>query len=208
MSQRVGKTAGGLARDFGRWLVLIGRTYLHVWITALLAPWLCFRTYVLDRDQTRAIGFAAVVTVVWLLAGVLAGTVSYPVLGGMPAASLLLWLVLLSLVAVPIGIHLLSFVATLILVATVSERAPVSATVQVVAFAMAPAVFLSIPVVEVQAIVGVYGALLLIYGLRVVHETSFWRALLAGAIPAYLLYALGFGADAALYEVLRAFTII
>lgn len=199
---------GGFARDGATWLASLVRLYLHLWASALLEPWVCFREFTVERDQTRAMGFVMVVIAGWALVGVLFETISHPVIGGFPTASLIIWITFLVLVVAPAAIHLLALVATLVVMAIVRERAGVSQTVQVMAYAMAPAVLVPIPLASLQVILALYGGVLVVYGLRVVHETSFWRALLAGIVPAYLLYGLGFGTTDALQEVLRALTII
>lgn len=201
-------TIDGLLRDGLSWISRVGRTYALLWGTAMVAPWKCARTYIVDRDQTRAIGFVMVMISVWLGLGAVLNTASWPVIGGLSSVSFLIWLALLAVFVAPIAVHVLAFIATVVLVATVHDRAPVSETVQVIAFAMAPVVFFAIPVVEVQAAAAVYATALLVIGLRTVHRTSVWRAFLAAVIPAYLLFGVGFGANDALVELLRATTII
>lgn len=200
--------ASGLARDAGRWLATRLSLFLRIWVTALVTPGRCVTEYRLDRDQTRAVGYGVAVVAAWLAVGVTAGTVSHPVIGGMSTVSLVLWFALLGVLVVPVGLHLLAFVTTLVLIATVPERAPVSDTVQALAFGMSPAVLLAVPIVEVQAFVALYGSLALLYALRVVHGTSIWRAMLAGVLPAYLLFYVGFGAADATVEVLQAYYLI
>lgn len=200
--------ATGLIRDGTSWLTARVSTFGRVWGTAMIAPWHCFDRYTVEGDQTRAIGFSVVVVAIWLSLGTFSGTVSYPVIGEMPSVSFVLWFAVLALLVIPIGLHVLAFISTLVILATVRERATVSETVQTIAFAMSPAVFLSVPVVEVQAVAAVHGSVLVVYGLRIVHATSFWRALLAGVLPAYLLFGLGFGAQEAVIELLRTHYII
>lgn len=194
--------------DVSGWVITTGKLYTVLWLTAMTAPWVCFRQYIVERDQTRAIGFAMVMIGAWLFAGLALGTATYPVIGGAPVVSFLIWLALLTVVVAPVAIHLLAFIATVVLAATVAERGTVSETVQAITYAMAPAVFLAVPLDAVQAAFALFGSLLLVYGLKVVHSTSIWRAFLAGIIPAYLLFGVGFGADAAIVEMLRTYYII
>ena len=198
----------GILEDAKQWTVAKARTYAMVWFTAIVAPWICFTDFITERDQTRAIGFIVLMVVFWQLMTVLLGEPSHPIIGNSPTVSLIVWTVLLALFVAPVAIHLLAFVTTLVLIAVVEERASVSETVQVLAYATAPVVFLPIPVVALQVAIGLYGSFILVYGLRVVHEISIWRALLAGIIPAYLLFGMGFGADDALLELLRGYRII
>lgn len=208
MGSRSSSSTNTVARSGARWVIVTGSLYARIWLTALFAPWHCFREYSVERDQTRAIGFTMLVIAAWSLVGLLAGTASYPVLGEQPAISFLIWTALLMLFVGPVGIHLLTLVATFVLVAAVPERATVSETVQAISYALAPAVFLPIPVVEFQAFLALYGSLLLVYGLKVVHKTSIWRALLAAVLPAYLVFGIGFGITEAWIELLRTWQII
>lgn len=208
MGTRSSSNTTALARSGARWVIRTGSLYARIWFTALFTPWYCFGEYSVERDQTRAIGFAMLVIAAWSLVDLLVGTASYPVIGEQPGLSFLIWTVLLMLFVGPVAIHLLTLVATFVLVAVVPERATVSETVQAISYALAPAVFLPIPVVELQAFLALYGTLLLVYGLKVVHNTSIWRALLAAVLPAYLVFGIGFGITEAWIELLRIWQII
>ena len=75
----------------------------------------------------------------------------------------------------------------------VRDRAGVSETVQVVAYATAPAVVAGLPYPEVRILATLYGAALLVVGLATVHGTTLGRAAVAGAIPATLVFGYAFG---------------
>lgn len=201
-------TPAALAGDAVTWLAGTTRTYAVIWVTALLAPWRCFHASIRPGDQTRAIGFAVVVVAAYLAMHAATGSLEHPVVGDLRVFSFLLWATFLLLVAVPVGLHLLTAVLTLVLIPLAPKRRGISETVQVVAFAMAPAVFVPIPALEVQVLAGLWGAALLAYGVAVVHDVSVTRAVLAAAIPAYLLFGMAFGAEEALVEWMRAWYLI
>jgi len=98
----------------------------------------------------------------------------------------------------PLVLHLAAALGTLALVAVVDDRAGVSETVQVIAYATAPAVFAAVPVPAVQVVATLYGSLLLAVGIAVVHETSAPRAAAAAALPALFVFGLAFGGVGAL----------
>lgn len=172
-----------------------------MWVTALFAPWICFRRFVAERDQTQAVGFTFVVVTVFLSFGAIFNTIEYPVFGGFPAISFLIWIALVALIAAPVAVHLVALVATLVLMAIAPDRGRVSETVQAIAISLAPIVLIAVPLDFIQLLGALYGTLLLVYGFMVVHQTTFIRGLLAGVIPAYLLFGIGFGVN----EVVRSY---
>ena len=170
----------------------------RAWAAVLRRPRRFFTTGVAPGEQAPGLAFAVVVAVVYvagLLAvqpGLILGTSVVPILGGSTALTMLLVLLVTAVVAAPAGLHLTAAIQTVLLMLTVDDRAGVSETVQVVAYATAPCALTWIPVPAVAAACTLYGAGLLLVGLATVHETSLLRAIVAGRIPAVLVFGVGF----------------
>ena len=170
----------------------------RAWAAVLRRPRRFFTTGVAPGEQDPGLAFAVVVAVVYV-AGLLAvqprlilGTSVVPILGGSTGLTMLLVLLVTAVVAAPAGLHLTAAIQTVLLMLTVDDRAGVSETVQVVAYATAPCALTWIPVPAVAAACTLYGAGLLLVGLATVHETSLPRAIVAGLIPAVLVFGVGF----------------
>jgi hypothetical protein len=97
------------------------------------------------------------------------------------------------LLVAPAGLHGLSAVETLALVALAPDRGGVSETVQVLAYAAAPCAFVGVSVPAVTVVCGLWAFGLLVLGTSVVHELSLPRALLAALAPGALAFGSGFG---------------
>jgi hypothetical protein len=69
-------------------------------------------------------------------------------------------------------------------------------------------VFAAVPVLELQAFVVVYGAVLLVIGIVVVHRTSVSLAALVAAIPAVVGFVYGFRGVEAVGTLLRQWYLI
>ena len=170
----------------------------RAWAAVLRRPRRFFTTGVAPGEQAPGLAFAVVVAVVYvagLLAvqpGLILGTSVVPILGGSTGLTMLLVLLVTAVVAAPAGLHLTAAIQTVLLMLTVDDRAGVSETVQVVAYATAPCALTWIPVPAVAAACTLYGAGLLLVGLATVHETSLLRAIVAGLIPAVLVFGVGF----------------
>ncbi|MFC3476889.1 YIP1 family protein [Halobacterium litoreum] len=106
----------------------------------------------------------------------------------------LLTVALVALLATPAAIHALSALETLALAVVAPERAGVSETVQVIAYAAAPCVFAGLGVPAVTLACGAWAFALLVLGTSVVHEISLPRAFLAAVVPGVLGFGVGFGA--------------
>lgn len=195
-------------RDLAEWVRRSVSVVYDLWLLAMFFPWRCFRHHVRPRDQSLAIVFAMSMVAVWAVVRALVGALSHPALGSGGWLSAAIWIVLRVVVVTPVALHLLAAVATVILVAVAPDRGGVSETVQVIAYSMAPVPLLSIELVGVQAVAALYGVILMWYGTRIVHRVPFERALLVVALPAYMLYAMGFGVDAAIAELLRHWYIL
>lgn len=186
---------------------IVART-VRLWGETLLTPWRVFPGGIRPGEQLPAVIFTVLVTGAWVAVRVAVDPGAVPVLGDAPVVSMLIWAALLAVVVAPVAVHVMAAVATVVLIAIASDRAGVSETVQTVAFAMAPAPVLATGVAELQVLATIYGTFLVMYGLSAVHRVSPERALLAGAVPAYVLFVVGFGADAGFVELMRRWYII
>jgi hypothetical protein len=164
----------------------------------LVRPRRFFTNGVAPGDQAPGLAFAVVVAVIYV-SGLLAvqpetilDTSVVPILGDSPVVTMVLVVLVTAVVAAPAGLHLTAAIQTVLLMLTVKDRAGVSETVQVVAYATAPCALAWLPVPAVAAVCTLYGVGLLILGLAVVHETSLLRAIVAGLIPATLVFGVGF----------------
>lgn len=134
----------------------------------------------------------------YLLAGAAPAVGSHPIAG--PVLALSLTVVLLA----PVALHLLVALQILVLMGMVPDRAGVSETVQVLAYASAPCVLAGVPIPAVRLLCAAYGFVLLVVGLAVVHETSYRRATVAAIPTAAIGFGYGFRGFEAASDVLRA----
>ncbi len=169
------------------------RGIARAWIEVLVRPRQFFHNGVAPGDQAPGLVFAVAVAVVYTL-GLFAFVPSrIPALALGPGVSAAIALAAVSLVVAPATLHLTAALQTVILILTVPDRAGVSETVQVIAYAAAPCVIAGVPVPAVRAGCTLYAGALLVVGLREVHDTTTTRAALAGAVPATLLFGTAFG---------------
>jgi hypothetical protein len=115
---------------------------------------------------------------------------------------------LVAVLVAPAVLHLLAALQTLALMLFVRDRAGVSETVQVLAYATAPCPLAAVPVPELRVACCLYAAALLVVGLVTVHRTTAGRAVLAAALPTTLLFGYGFGGVGAFVALLRAWYIV
>jgi hypothetical protein len=193
VTQWVEEPAGG--RDRG--LAALGRAWLEV----LVRPRRFFRAGVAPGDQAPGLVFAVGVVCVEE-ATRLALVPGTPVVAGRPLSTRALVLALAVVLVAPLVLHLVAAIQTLLLIPFVSDRAGISETVQVIAYASAPCVLAGVPIPALRVLCGLYGATLLVVGLAVVHEISLPRAALLGALPAALVFGYGFRGFAAAAELL------
>jgi hypothetical protein len=164
-----------------------------------------FRSGVAPGDQAPGLVFAVVMAVGHAVLLAVLDPGRFPATGALEGAVLVL---LTAVLIAPAVLHLLAAVQTLALMAVVRDRAGVSETVQVLAYAAAPGPVAAIPVPGLRVACCLYGTGLLVVGLREVHETTTGRAILAALFPAALLFGYGFGGFDALFTLLRAWYII
>jgi hypothetical protein len=163
------------------------------WAEVLIRPRHFFRTKVAPGDQAPGLTFAAAVVLAAETVRIAAFGGAYPVVSGRPVASAVFWVLLVTVLIAPAGIHLTAAVQTVLLIATIDERAGVSETVQVLCYALAPCVLVGIPDVRVQAVATLWGAGLLVVGMASVHDVPVPTALPVVAGPALLVFGYGFG---------------
>ncbi len=168
----------------------------RAWVQILLRPTSFFREKIAPGDQAPGLTFAA--TVVFFAEAVRLTTTAdaYPVVANQPAASAILWLLLVMVLVTPAGIHLTAALQTVILIGGANDRAGVSETVQVICYSLAPLAFLGVPSVWVKAVVVLWTACLLIYGIATVHNVWLPKAVGLAAVPALVLLGYGFGGNA------------
>jgi hypothetical protein len=165
----------------------------------LVRPDRFFRNGVAPADQAPGLVFGVLVALV-VAAGRLA-TGELPELPPfVPEAGLLravFVLLAVGLFLAPATFHLAAAVETLGLVLVAPDRGGVSETVQLIAYSTAPCLFAAIPWPPLRLACCLYGAVLLLIGTAVRHETSLPRAALAAGVPAALVFGYAFGGFAA-----------
>ena len=179
------------------------RHLLRAWVEVLVHPRRFFSNGVGPGDQAPGLTFAVVVAFAfalgWLLAdpGVLSDPDALPPIADSDLLTAVVVLLAVVTLAAPVGLHLTAAVATLsLLVACVElrggfslrERAGVSETVQVVAYASAPMALAGPPVAGLRVVCAGYATVLLLVGLHTVHRTTLLRTLVAGVPPAVVGY--------------------
>lgn len=169
----------------------------RAWVEILGRPRVFFRSNVAPGDQGPGLTFLATVVLIEEAIRVALVPGAYPVFGGRPALSAVVWLLVAVVLLAPLGTHLVAALQTLALAAVAPERAGVSETVQVVCYATAPCLLAGIPDPWLRSAVAGYGAAIYLVGLAVVHDVELRRATLAGIVPAALVFGAGFrGFDA------------
>ena len=171
---------------------------LRAWIGVITTPHEFFRNAVAPGDQAPGLVFLAVVVALEESVRYALVPAAAPVVGGRPVATAVLAVLVTVVLIAPTGLHLLAAIQTVLLWPITADRAGISETVQLLAYATAPCVVAGVPWPPLQAAATGYGAVLLIVGLSTVHEISYWRGALAGLVPAALLYGVAFGGFLAL----------
>jgi len=177
----------------------------RAWVEVLRRPRRFFENGVAPGDQAPGLVFAVVMAVGYALFLAVLDPFRFPASGPLRAGVVVL---LVAILIAPAVLHLLAALQTLCLMVVVRDRAGVSETVQVLAYATAPCPLAAIPVPELRLVCCLYGTALLVVGLSTVHGTTTGRAILTGALPAVLLFGYGFGGIDALLSLLRAWYII
>lgn len=184
MTQWVENPTGG--RDRGPVAVV------RAWVEVLVRPRRFFRTGVAPGDQAPGLVFAAAVVLVEEVTRLVFVRDAYPVVAGQPLASRALGLAMAVVLVAPAALHLTTALQTVILVPFVDDRAGVSETVQVIAYATAPCVFAGPPVPALRLVCAAYGTVLLAVGIDELHGVGFPRVLPLVAVPAAVVFGYGF----------------
>jgi hypothetical protein len=166
---------------------------LRAWVEVLVYPRQFFRGKVAPGDQAPGLTFVAAVVLVSESIRLAVVDGAYPVIGGQPTASAVLWVLFVVVLVAPAGVHLTAALQTIILMGTVEDRAGVSETVQVLCYATAPCVLVGLANPWVTGAVAVWGATLFVVGLSEVHGVPLATALAAATVPAALAFGYGFG---------------
>jgi len=196
VTQWVEEPAGGRDRGPGA----LGRA----WGEVLVRPFRFFEAGIAPNDQAPGLVFAAVVVLVEEVIRLALLPTAYPDDPLVAAVALGAVVVIVT----PAALHLAAAAATVVLVPLAPDRAGVSETVQVIAYATAPCVFAAVPVLAVRALAVTYGAVLVVVGLSVVHRTTLVRAALAAVVPVAVAFAYGFRGIDAVGTLLRQWYII
>lgn len=175
------------------------RGLARAWAEVLVRPRRFFQNGIAPADQAPGLVFGVLVALV--VAGGRLGTGEIPALPPfVPEAGVLravLVLLAVGLFLAPATFHLAAALATVGLAVVAPNRGGVSETVQLVAYATAPCVFVAVPWPALRVACCLYGTVLLIIGTTVRHDCSVPRATLAMALPAALVFGVGFGGFAA-----------
>jgi hypothetical protein len=174
----------------------------RAWVEVLVRPRRFFRGAIAPGDQAPGLVFAMTVVLVEEATRFALVSGAAPNLGDSPALSALFGLAVATLFVAPAALHLTAALQTVLLMAVAPDRGGISETVQVIAYATAPCVFAGIPSPALRTVCAVYGAILFFVGLHEVHDTSALRALLAGVIPAALVFGYVFRGFAAMEELI------
>ena len=194
MTQWVENPTGG--RDRGP--IALARAWLEV----LVRPRRFFSTGVAPGDQAPGLVFVGCVVAVEELSRFLLVPGALPVVANQRIASLVLVLVLAVGLVAPLALHFAAAMETLGLALLVEDRAGISETVQVIAYATAPCLLAGPPIPALRLACAVCGAMLLVVGISEVHETSLLRAALATIVPAAFVFGYAFRGFAAAATVL------
>ena len=169
-------------------------------VRRLLRPHRFFEAVVTANDQAPAVYHIIIIGSITAAVRLWVGPI--PSVGGSALIGAAVWIALTGLFIAPIALHLAAALATVMLMITVPERAGISMTVQVWAYAATPVVLIGLgrPALTVVAIA--VAGYLTVVGTAVVHRISMRRALLAAAVPIMVVYGIGLGGFASVTRLL------
>jgi len=183
------------------------RGLARAWVEILTRPRRFFENGVSPGDPAPGLVFAVAVATAYVAVRFAFVPSSRPAFFSSELASVVVGLLVAALIIAPVALHLVAALEVIILIAVVSDRAGVSETVQVIAYATAPMALAGVGVhpalagvsmlPEVVAawrlVLALWGVVLLVYGMATVHETSLGRAAVAVAVPALVVFGYLFG---------------
>lgn len=178
------------------------------WVDLLVRPRRFFGRAVVPGDQAPGLLFAMAVVLIEESMRVFLVPGAVPDTAAESAISAVLAVAVAVLLVTPVALHLVAAVATLLLVGLVPERATVSETVQVLAYATAPCAFAGVPDPAIRVLVAGYGTALLVVGIGEVHDIGRQTAAAVAALPAVIMFGYGFRGFAAVADLLARWYII
>ncbi len=173
-----------------------------------MRPTRFFQTGVAPGDQAPGLVFAVCVAVAFAGSRFVLDPATIPTAFGGPGVSAAVSLLFVAVFVAPAALHLTAALQTVLLILLVRDRAGISETVQVLAYASAPCALAGAPVPALRAVCALYGAGLLALGIREVHDTTTGRAVAATALPAALVFGYGFRGFAAAETLLAQWYVI
>lgn len=183
------------------------RGLARAWLEVVIRPRRFFRNGVAPGEQAPALVFAITMAVVYTTSRFLLVPATRPRFFPSEAASVAIGVLVVALVLAPAALHILASVQTLFLIAGAPDRAGVSETVQILAYATAPCALAGVGVPPglgfppaTETVVAIWrigctlwGTGLLVYGIHEVHNVGVPRALLLAALPALAVFGYLFG---------------
>lgn len=183
------------------------RGLVRAWAEILTRPRRFFENGVAPGDQAPGLVFAVAVATAYVATRFAFVPSARPMFFANEFASVAIGLLVAALIIAPITLHLVAALEVVILIAVVRDRAGVSETVQVIAYATAPMALGGIgvhpslaglpllpeAVAAWRLLLALWGAGLLVYGMATVHGTSLARAAFAVAVPGVVVFGYLFG---------------
>lgn len=176
---------------------------LQSWVQVLRHPVRFFREAISPGDQAPGLAFAMLVVLVEESTRLYLVPDARPMVSESYVIGSILFIAIAALLIAPLSLHAFAALETLILLGSPS-RGGVSETVQVLAYASAPCVFIGIPVPELRVILGLWTAGLLAVGFRVVHDLPYPLAVIYPMPAAIVAVGYGFRWFGAVVEVFPA----
>ena len=172
------------------------------WLEVVVRPRRFFRRTVQANDQAPAVYHIILLGAATAALRLSVGPTEMTGMGGSTVLGTLVWIVVTAIFIAPVGLHLAAAVATVMLMMTAPDRAGISMTVQVWAYAATPVVLTGVgsPPLTVAALA--LGAGLTVIGTAEVHALSPIRGLVATALPVGIVYGVGLGGFAAIARLL------
>ncbi|GAB7093023.1 YIP1 family protein [Halolamina litorea] len=181
------------------------RALARAWAEVIVRPRRFFRNGIAPADQAPGLVFGVLVALGAVGGRLATGDLpSFETVDAIPPfvpetgpVRVLLVLMGVGLFLAPATFHLAAAVETVGLSLLAPDRAGVSETVQIIAYATAPCLLTAVPWAPLRVACCLYGAGLLVVGTAVRHRTTLPRAAMAAAVPAALVFGYGFGGFAA-----------
>lgn len=176
---------------------------LQSWLQVLRHPVRFFGQAVSPGDQGPGLAFAMLVVFVEESTRLYLVPDARPMVSESYVIGSILFIAIAALLIAPLSLHAFAALETFILLG-VESRGGVSETVQVLAYASAPCVFIGIPMPEIRILAGLWTAGLLAVGFRVVHNLPSPLAVLYPMPAAVIAIGYGFRWFGAVVEVFPA----